>query len=865
MSPPARRWPRVCLVIGLVLASLGSVARAEGACSSNPNDVLVIGVRGSGSGPVRDDMTGPFMAGFANKLGDGWDVRTKDVDYPHLPVPFVEGLPQLKRATDAALWTAEVMGLGVQYAKSAWDSAPGAKRQILDWADDCPTSPIVIVGYSQGNVVLRRVIPDLPESVRKRILQVTLLADPTLDAGTKKNPGPDANLKYVSDGQTGIAALIRHLSLKQQAYLSVATLRNAHKMGDDIAQPYPADIAPRVRSVCYGNDIVCNTREVLDSAFSTKPGKGFEVMFTLTASRIVPPNVARAAAKGTGLALWSTAKIDGTWAPLWVLNIGVKTHTCTHQPGDAACYDGRSWGTAAARDFLTRTSTKPGPTGTTTVTTTGGQVTTFATGAASGKIIRVSATGTTWFVDSALVRHWIPDSETYLCLTARGTAVLDGLSQDNANRFPDGPWQGRCLDPARVKNKIVRVPTTGTSYMVDGAGVPHWIPDAWTYGCLTARGTAVVQDGIVQQHVDSIGNGQPWQGRCLDPNAVKNKIIRVPATGTAYMVDAAGAPHWIPDAWTYGCLTAKGVPVVQDGIVQQHVDSIGNGQPWQGRCLDPGAVKNKIVRVPATGTSYMVDAAGAPHWIPDAWTYGCLTARGIPVVQDAITQEHVDSIGNGQPWQGRCLDPNAVKNKIVRVPATGASYMVDGAGAPHWIPDAYTYGCLTSRGVAVVQDGIVQQHVDSIGNGQPWQGRCLDRNAVKHRTLRAADTGTTYAVDDTGTIRWIPDGWTYGCMINRYGYGLIDGLTQEQVNSIGAASAPWQPRCLNFGDVVGKVIRVSATGTTYAADGNGVPHWIQNGGIYECFVNKYHWTVIDGLTQQHVDSIGNGQPWATCA
>jgi len=126
-----------------------------------------------------------------------------------------------------------------------------------------------------------------------------------------------------------------------------------------------------------------------------------------------------------------------------------------------------------------------------------------------------------------------------------------------------------------------------------------------------------------------------------------NHVLRVSATGTAYLVDSAGVPHWIPDALTYDCDVAK-YPL-WNGLTQQQVNTLGNGQPWATRCARLQDAANHILIVSATNTSYLAGSNGVPHWIPSAAVYNCLVRNGYPVFRHLV-QPQVDSLGNGKPW-----------------------------------------------------------------------------------------------------------------------------------------------------------------------------------------------------------------------
>ena len=140
------------------------------------------------------------------------------------------------------------------------------------------------------------------------------------------------------------------------------------------------------------------------------------------------------------------------------------------------------------------------------------------------------------------------------------------------------------LTNATAANHVLRVSATGTAYLADSNGVPHWIPDALTYLCDVAK--YPLWNGLVQSQVDALGNGKPWAIRCQRPQDAANHILIVSATNTSYYADSNGVPHWIPNIFTLDCLVAKEIPVYR-GIAQSQIDALGNGKPWA--TCDPGA------------------------------------------------------------------------------------------------------------------------------------------------------------------------------------------------------------------------------------------------------------------------------------
>jgi hypothetical protein len=134
------------------------------------------------------------------------------------------------------------------------------------------------------------------------------------------------------------------------------------------------------------------------------------------------------------------------------------------------------------------------------------------------------------------------------------------------------------------------------------------------------------------------------------------------------------------------------------------------------------------------------------------------------------------------------------------------------------------------------------------------------QSAADH-VLVVSATGTSYFVDASGVPHWIPDVLTYDCDAAQY--PVWTGVTQGEVDALGNGQ-PWAGRCSRAQDAANHILVVSATNTSYWVDASGVPHWISSAAIFNCIQNEGV-TVLRGLVQSQVDSLGNGQPWATCS
>jgi hypothetical protein len=113
----------------------------------------------------------------------------------------------------------------------------------------CKQRSILIAGYSQGNIVLREIVPYLPPALRRQIRRIDLIADPTADSRV------DANL-----GDTGPAPM----RLTNEG-LDTTAGRAIHS-GHFHQTKYPNDMALRVHQYCVPFDVVCDT-----SAFNLNP------------------------------------------------------------------------------------------------------------------------------------------------------------------------------------------------------------------------------------------------------------------------------------------------------------------------------------------------------------------------------------------------------------------------------------------------------------------------------------------------------------------------------------------------------------------------------------------------------------------
>jgi hypothetical protein len=125
-------------------------------------------------------------------------------------------------------------------------------------------------------------------------------------------------------------------------------------------------------------------------------------------------------------------------------------------------------------------------------------------------VIKVAGSVVSYFYDGSLGKpgtlRWIPDGETFFCLTNRDhRQVIEFPQQSMIDVLGSGkPWVARCVDPARAKGHIVQDGSGGGSWLYDGKTL-HRIPYPSIYDCLINRGLKVLNLDNVQQ-VRSLGD-----------------------------------------------------------------------------------------------------------------------------------------------------------------------------------------------------------------------------------------------------------------------------------------------------------------------------------------------------------------------
>ena len=270
-----------------------------------------------------------------------------------------------------------------------------------------------------------------------------------------------------------------------------------------------------------------------------------------------------------------------------------------------------------------------------------------------GRLVRLPE-GDSHYIDTAGVRHWVPDTVTWDCRRIMGVAVVDTADRAALTAISEGGWDN-CPDVGAlrqaVSGKMLRH-SDGDVHYVDGSGVRHWVPDALTHRCNVERWGVAQVETVRRNYVDALTEGA-WDD-CGDMNWIRSvlngKMIRHSDGDVHYVRD--GVRHWVPDQLTYECNRLRWGLEQVETVRRNYITGIAEGA-WDD-CGDMNWVRShlrgKILRH-SEGDAHYVDGSGVRHWIPDGGVYQCLTGRGVPVVQTRV-RHYVNDIPEGA-W-ARC-------------------------------------------------------------------------------------------------------------------------------------------------------------------------------------------------------------------
>ncbi|MCV7194365.1 cutinase family protein [Mycolicibacterium brumae] len=220
-----KRLVPAAVAAGVVLSGL---ATATATAAPDCADVHVIGAAGSGqrnamSMATQEGMGDVVYSSYQQLRSDlvkaGYTVTSESVNYPAVEVP-----------EDGSIggW------MGFMDSVRAGAAATGAQYQA--YVTKCPTSKVVLAGYSQGAMAVHRNLHGLATSPQ--------LAGALLIADGDRNP-TDTTIKM---GTTALIAPGETMGVGHEHYILAGTNTD----------PLPADLGARTISVCDVGDPVCD-------------------------------------------------------------------------------------------------------------------------------------------------------------------------------------------------------------------------------------------------------------------------------------------------------------------------------------------------------------------------------------------------------------------------------------------------------------------------------------------------------------------------------------------------------------------------------------------------------------------------------
>lgn len=440
-----------------------------------------------------------------------------------------------------------------------------------------------------------------------------------------------------------------------------------------------------------------------------------------------------------------------------------------------------------------------------------------------GRLVSAKDSRRSFWVDDDLVRHHVPDTETFFCVAGRATAGPGDLTERDLASLVTGPAVARCADPGRYRGQVVRDPATGAAYTVGEDRQRHSIADPTTWSCLVDHQGWKVND-LAAVHLATIALS-PTPATCSLATSHRHKLLRNAGTREVWLVDDGGRRRHVPDGWSVGCWTARGYPLV-DGISAALLSTVPAGE-GAAACLDPAVVRGKVVKSleydGSPGGSFVVAANGRAYPVPTTQTWSCLRfGLGMPEVT-GVSRHTLDQGGRDGvltwPGQARCLDASG--GPASNVGAGGETLLRAGDGTPwrllpdgsvRYVPDwEEGYACVRQSlggGLHAEKTGVSRPQVDAAPRGP--DDTCFSPSIAEGKILRHGDGTAFYARG--GTRWWVPDGATFNCLggwantWNLVSYGDMNTHFREYGKGARAAcvAGRWaQDRLLDCGRTAG--------------------------------------------------------------
>jgi hypothetical protein len=208
---------------------------------ANCGDYFVIGARGSG-----EDPQGNPPVYSSNE--DGFGTRNYNAYYGLKKVIEAYGVPE----SDFNVLGLRYRALGVEaaalingeYEESIWEGVAALKEVLHERESECPSEPAILIGYSQGALVIHLALRELQKSdpsmlSAAHIAGVMLIADPA-KVGSESEPVWEEENVPAAPG-SGI--------YKADGLWT--------KLGEPENGPLPSTVTNRAISFCANHDIVC--------------------------------------------------------------------------------------------------------------------------------------------------------------------------------------------------------------------------------------------------------------------------------------------------------------------------------------------------------------------------------------------------------------------------------------------------------------------------------------------------------------------------------------------------------------------------------------------------------------------------------
>lgn len=217
-----------------VSAAVGTTPRCD--------DVFVLGARGSGEAP-RDggDYESVFHAGLGH-LGVGVGQAVWERVVTLRPGTSLALRPLRYPAYDLFAASGPTAGRWPSFLDSIERGGAAVVAEVRLLHDHCPESSVVLVGMSQGAMVVRHGLQDMDRALRDTVDAVVLLGDPSRPAATSE--------VHWTDGD--------HTTSEDEVATSGQLLLSDLFPGRDAS--LPSDVVDRTTSACRTDDIYCTAR-----------------------------------------------------------------------------------------------------------------------------------------------------------------------------------------------------------------------------------------------------------------------------------------------------------------------------------------------------------------------------------------------------------------------------------------------------------------------------------------------------------------------------------------------------------------------------------------------------------------------------